>query len=68
MVFLYFLKKQFSNYKCSKYYSKTDERAILFNDLDLNVDWKVTNPIVSAKDKLAKIFKDIEKDFIYSIS
>jgi dTDP-4-dehydrorhamnose 3,5-epimerase len=53
-------------YKCSNYYSKPDERAILLNDSDLNIDWKVTNPIVSEKDKLAKPFQDIEKDFIYN--
>jgi dTDP-4-dehydrorhamnose 3,5-epimerase len=55
-------------YKCSQYYSKQDERAILFNDSDLNIDWKVTNPLVSEKDKLAKRFHNIEKDFIYSVS
>jgi dTDP-4-dehydrorhamnose 3,5-epimerase len=53
-------------YKCSNYYSKPDERAILLNDPDLNIDWKVNNSIVSEKDKLAKPFKDIEKDFIYN--
>jgi dTDP-4-dehydrorhamnose 3,5-epimerase len=53
------------HYKCSKYYSKPDERAIIFNDPDLNIDWKTTNPIVSEKDKLAKSFRDIEKDFVY---
>ncbi|MGD1007483.1 MAG: dTDP-4-dehydrorhamnose 3,5-epimerase [Ignavibacteriaceae bacterium] len=53
------------HYKCSQYYSKPDERAILFNDSDLNIHWKVTNPIVSEKDKLAKLFQNIEKDFVY---
>jgi len=53
-------------YKCSKYYSKPDERAILFNDSDLNINWKVANQVVSEKDKLARLFQDIEKDFVYS--
>ncbi len=52
-------------YKCTENYSKDDERAILFNDPDLNIDWKVKNPIVSPKDLSAKYFKDIDKDFIY---
>jgi len=53
-------------YKCSNYYSKAHERAILFNDIDLNIDWKVGNPIVSEKDLKAVQFKSIQKDFLYS--
>jgi len=53
------------SYKCTALYSKDDERAILFNDLDLNIDWKIDNPIVSEKDFNAQLFKDIKKDFIY---
>ncbi len=50
-------------YKCSNYYSKSHERSILFNDPDLNIDWKVDNPIVSEKDLKAVQFKSIQKDF-----
>jgi dTDP-4-dehydrorhamnose 3,5-epimerase len=50
-------------YKCTAYYSKEDERAILFNDTDLNIDWKVEAPVVSDKDMNAKLFKDINRDF-----
>jgi len=52
------------SYKCTNYYSKPHERAILFNDSDLRIDWKVDNPIVSEKDLTAVKFKDIEKDFL----
>lgn len=52
------------SYKCTNYYSKAHERAILFNDSDLRIDWKVDNPIVSEKDLTAVKFKDIEKDFL----
>ncbi len=51
------------HYKCTEYYSKPDERAILYNDPDLKIDWRVDNPIVSEKDKQGKLFKDIERDF-----
>jgi dTDP-4-dehydrorhamnose 3,5-epimerase len=54
------------SYKCTNYYSKVHERAILFDDPDLNIDWKVDNPIVSEKDLSATKFKDIEKDFFYN--
>ncbi len=53
-------------YKCTNYYSKPDERAILYNDPQLNIDWKVENPIVSEKDLKAKLIKEIQADFVYS--
>ncbi len=52
-------------YKCTGFYSKKDERSIIYNDPDLAIDWKVEKLIVSEKDILAKRFKEIEKDFIY---
>lgn len=53
------------SYKCTALYKKESERAIIYNDKELNIDWKVVNPIVSEKDMKAKLFKDIDKDFIY---
>ena len=45
-------------YKCTKPYSKVDERSIRFNDIDLKIDWKVTNPLLSMKDLDAPSFKE----------
>ena len=53
------------HYKCTNLYSKKDERSILFNDPDLNIDWQVKDIEVSEKDLKGIRFKDIEKDFIY---
>lgn len=53
------------SYKCTALYSKDDERAIIFNDPDLNIDWKVKDPIVSEKDFKAPFFKNIAKEFTY---
>ncbi len=53
------------HYKVTNYYSKKDERSILFNDETLNIDWRVDSPVVSEKDLKAKKFDEIEKDFIY---
>ncbi len=53
------------NYKCTEYYNREYERAILYNDPDLNIDWGVKNPIVSRKDLQAMPLKDIPKDFFY---
>ena len=52
------------SYKCTAFYSRDDERAIFYNDYDLDIEWKVEKPIVSDKDLKAKKFKDIEKDFM----
>jgi dTDP-4-dehydrorhamnose 3,5-epimerase len=52
-------------YKCTNYYSKKDERAILYNDNEIGIDWKVETPIVSEKDLQACKFNEIEKDFVF---
>ncbi len=53
------------SYKCTQFYSKEHERAIIYNDPDLNIDWLIETPIVSEKDLQAKKFKEIDKDFVY---
>ena len=53
------------HYKCTNYYDKASERAILFSDKDLSIDWNIVEPLVSPKDLEAKLFKDIDKDFSY---
>jgi dTDP-4-dehydrorhamnose 3,5-epimerase len=37
-------------YKCSNVYNRESESGIRWNDPELNINWKVENPIVSAKD------------------
>ncbi|MCJ7552648.1 MAG: dTDP-4-dehydrorhamnose 3,5-epimerase [Ignavibacteriaceae bacterium] len=53
------------SYKCTQFYNKEHERAIIYNDPELNIDWLIETPIVSEKDLQAKMFKEIDKDFIY---
>ena len=50
-------------YKCSEFYSKEHERAIRYDDPDLKINWGIEHPIVSEKDRSAKFFKEVEKDF-----
>jgi dTDP-4-dehydrorhamnose 3,5-epimerase len=48
-------------YKTSDYWAPEHERAISWDDPDLAIDWQgVTAPLLSAKDRDAKPFKDAE--------
>ena len=46
-------------YKCSKAYTPSDEMTILWSDPDLNIDWPITNPILSPKDLQGLLLRDI---------
>lgn len=50
-------------YKCTAYFNKDAEITILYSDQDLNIDWKIKNPIVSDKDKIGLKFKTIDSPF-----
>lgn len=50
-------------YKCTNYYNKESEGDVLWNDKDLNIDWKVSEPILSNKDCEAKLFRDLKSKF-----
>jgi len=41
-------------------YNKESERAIIWNDPDIGIEWGVENPLVSEKDAKAPSFKDVD--------
>jgi dTDP-4-dehydrorhamnose 3,5-epimerase len=49
-------------YKTTDYWAPAYERAILWNDPALNIDWQLhgATPLLSAKDQAAKLLKDAE--------
>lgn len=48
-------------YKTTEYYSPESERCIMWNDLDLNINWPINNePCLSDKDSKGCMFKDAE--------
>ncbi len=61
--FLTLEDKTIFSYKCTQVYNKQSEDAILWNDKDLAIEWKVTNPVLSDKDKSARAFRDFKSLF-----
>lgn len=55
--------KSILTYKCTNYYNKESEGAILWNDPVLQINWSVENPIVSEKDKIAIEFSKFVTEF-----
>jgi dTDP-4-dehydrorhamnose 3,5-epimerase len=52
-------------YKCTHIYNKESEGSILWNDVDLNINWNIENPILSEKDNNAPRFNDFVSPFNY---
>jgi len=46
-------------YKCTDYYDPTDEGCLLWNDPDIGIEWPVSEPVLSDKDKLGKTFREL---------
>lgn len=51
------------SYKCSNYYSPAHERTLLWNDIDLGIEWGIMDPIVSEKDKIGEVFSNFVSPF-----
>ncbi|MEA9393428.1 dTDP-4-dehydrorhamnose 3,5-epimerase [Acerihabitans sp. TG2] len=46
-------------YKCTDYYNPQHEECLLWNDPTVAIEWPVTQPLLSDKDKLGKLLKDL---------
>lgn len=51
------------SYMCTNYYDKASEGGLLWNDPDLAIDWGVTSPILSDKDKVLPCLKNLKSPF-----
>lgn len=54
-------------YKVDELYEPEYDRAIAWNDPELNIDWTIEDVIVSDKDKNAPLLKDSDVNFIYGV-
>ncbi len=54
-------------YKCDRYYEKSSEGGVMYNDPDLNIDWLIPNDqlIISAKDQQQSYFKEVDHNFTF---
>ncbi len=50
-------------YKCSEYYHPDSEVTLLWNDPLLAIDWGVSDPLISSKDRVGKLLKELPDYF-----
>lgn len=53
-------------YKCTALYNKASEGAVLWNDPQLNINWNIDAPLVSAKDQEAPAFNTLKSQFQFT--
>jgi dTDP-4-dehydrorhamnose 3,5-epimerase len=44
-------------YKCTAYYHPASDSGLIWNDPDLNIDWGISEPVLSAKDAALPAFR-----------
>ncbi len=50
-------------YKCTDVYNKQSEGGLLWNDAELGIKWQSSDPLISEKDKILPLFKDLVSPF-----
>lgn len=50
------------SYKVDNFYSKEGDGGIIYNDPDLNINWPISNPIISQKDQILQSFAQYSKN------
>ncbi|MGB4729738.1 MAG: dTDP-4-dehydrorhamnose 3,5-epimerase, partial [Candidatus Hydrothermia bacterium] len=54
-------------YRISSYYDPDNERGIIWNDPDIGIEWPVSDPMLSTKDRNLPPLKDADIDFLYHV-
>lgn len=52
-------------YKCNDYYNQELERGVRWNDPELNIDWKVDDPILSEKDRSMPYLRELKSEDLF---
>ena len=53
-------------YKVNNEYSPENERGIVWNDSELNIEWPIDNPILNEKDSKLPVLKNADNDFLFT--
>lgn len=51
-------------YKCTEYYYPQYEQGVIWSDPEININWQITNPILSVKDSKYNLLKDIPRELL----
>ncbi|WP_207064081.1 dTDP-4-dehydrorhamnose 3,5-epimerase [Motiliproteus sp. SC1-56] len=46
-------------YKCTDYYDPTDEGCLIWNDSEIGIEWPVTDPLLSDKDRAGQTLAEL---------
>ena len=49
-------------YKCTDFYSPSDERGVLWNDPDVGIEWPIDEPLLSDKDAISKTLAEMKNE------
>ncbi|HIF9315353.1 TPA: dTDP-4-dehydrorhamnose 3,5-epimerase [Photobacterium damselae] len=49
-------------YKCTDYYDPNDESGLRWDDPRINIEWPLSNPLLSDKDKIQPLLNEIENN------
>lgn len=63
--FLVLSETALCSYKCTDFYSKTDELTIRWNDPDIGIKWPIENPVLSPKDATAAFLRELPADRLF---
>jgi len=53
-------------YKVNQEYSPEDEKGIVWNDSEINIEWSIEKPILHEKDSKLPSLKNADNNFIYT--
>lgn len=53
------------HYKCSRYHDNASERGIRWDDPLIHIDWEISKPILSEKDRHLPLFSSLKEEDIF---
>lgn len=53
-------------YKCSDYYYPEGERGLKWDDPELGIDWRISDPVISEKDKKQPLLNEIPNKDLFT--